>query len=104
MTYAQGFEDALELCIEEVEKAKDKRHAIAKLRDNLAQVKNNKFDRLRNMLTRLPGEVTHDTVTFPVSKKAYEWCRKEAKVTGKTVDEIAEEIILQKLEEVKASN
>lgn len=51
--YAEGFEDAVELCIAETEDALDRRKALAKMRDVLVLVKEQKFDRLKKMLGQI---------------------------------------------------
>lgn len=53
MSYAEGFEDGVELCIAESEDAGTKTEALAKLRDLLVLVKEDKFDRLKRMLGQL---------------------------------------------------
>jgi len=52
MSYEQGFEDAVELCIAETEEATDKVKAIERMRDILVLVKENKFERIKCMLWR----------------------------------------------------
>jgi len=51
--YAEGFEDAVELCIAETEDSKDQKKALAKMKDVLVLVKERKFDRLRKMLGQI---------------------------------------------------
>jgi hypothetical protein len=53
MSYAEGFEDAIELCIAESEDACDKAKALEKMKDLLVLVKEEKFDRLKKMLGQI---------------------------------------------------
>jgi hypothetical protein len=53
MSYQEGFEDAIELCIAESEDSASKEKALAKLRDLLVLVKEDKFDRLKKMLGQI---------------------------------------------------
>jgi hypothetical protein len=53
LSYPEGFEDAIELCIAESEDAKDKTEALEKMKDLLVLVKEDKFDRLKKMLGQL---------------------------------------------------
>ena len=53
MSYQDGFEDAVELCIAETEDSNDKVKALEKLKDLLVLVKEQKFDRLKKMLGQL---------------------------------------------------
>lgn len=50
MSYTQGFEDAVELCIAETEDAESKKKAVKKMNNILVLVKENKFERLKRML------------------------------------------------------
>jgi hypothetical protein len=53
VSYAEGFEDAIELCIDETEDSTDKSKALERMRDLLVLVKEEKFDRLKKMLGQL---------------------------------------------------
>ena len=53
MSYQQGFEDAVELCIAETEDSSDKGKVLEKLKDLLVLVKEEKFDRLKKMLGQI---------------------------------------------------
>ena len=53
MSYQQGFEDAVELCIAETEDCCDRIKALEKMKDLLVLVKEDKFDRLKKMLGQL---------------------------------------------------
>ena len=53
MSYAQGFEDAVELCIAEMEDAESKEKALNKMNEILVLVKENKFQRLKRMLWKV---------------------------------------------------
>jgi hypothetical protein len=53
MSYQEGFEDAAELCLDELKKANDKVEAAERIKDLLELVKQNKFDRIRHMLGAL---------------------------------------------------
>jgi len=48
--YRNGFEDALELCIAELNDAKDKDASVKKLMEYLGLVKEDKLERLKEML------------------------------------------------------
>jgi len=50
MSYNDGFEDALELCLKEVTKAKVIDEAIRQIKYILGLVKEDKFDRIKKML------------------------------------------------------
>ncbi|MFZ7137844.1 MAG: hypothetical protein ACOWW1_05450 [archaeon] len=50
MSYQNGFEDALELCIAETEDSKDKQKALMKMTDILALVKEDKFENIKKRL------------------------------------------------------
>ncbi len=53
MSYSEGFEDALELCMAETSDANSKENALKKMRELLVLVKEDKFDRLKKMLGQL---------------------------------------------------
>lgn len=53
VSYRQGFEDAVELCIAETEDANSKKNAVEKMRDILVLVKEDKFERLKKMLWQI---------------------------------------------------
>jgi len=53
LDYAEGFEDAVELCIAETEDSIDRKKALVKMKDVLVLVKEQKFDRLRKMLGQI---------------------------------------------------
>lgn len=53
MSYQEGFEDSLELCLFEVKRSKNKRDAIERIRYLLGLVKERKFDRIKQMLGAL---------------------------------------------------
>jgi hypothetical protein len=53
LSYRDGFEDSLELCLEEVNKAKGKQDALQRLQYLLGLVKERKFDRIKEMLGAL---------------------------------------------------
>jgi hypothetical protein len=53
LSYQEGFEDALELCLAETEDCQTKEVALEKMRDLLVLVKEQKFDRLKKMLGQL---------------------------------------------------
>lgn len=53
LSYREGFEDSLELCLEEVGKSKGKQDAIQRIRYLLGLVKERKFDRIKEMLGAL---------------------------------------------------
>lgn len=53
MSYRDGFEDAIELCIAESEDSNDKEKALEKMKDLLVLVKEDKFDRLKKMLGQI---------------------------------------------------
>ena len=50
LAYNRGFEDALELCLADLEKTKTLEEAREKVRCYLGLVKENKLERLRKML------------------------------------------------------
>lgn len=50
MSYKQGFEDALELCISETDQSENKDKALAKMTEFLGLVKGDKLERLKEML------------------------------------------------------
>lgn len=50
MSYREGFEDAVELCLYEASKAVGKKGAIEKLQEILGLVKEDKFQRIKEML------------------------------------------------------
>lgn len=50
MSYQDGFEDATELCLKEITKAKGMEEAIRQIRYILGLVKEDKFDRIKKML------------------------------------------------------
>jgi hypothetical protein len=53
MSYQEGFEDSLELCLLEVKKSKSKRDALGKIQYFLGLVKEHKFDRIKEMIGAL---------------------------------------------------
>ena len=53
MSYQEGFEDAIELCLAESEDCSTKENALEKMRDLLVLVKEQKFDRLKKMLGQI---------------------------------------------------
>ena len=53
LSYTEGFEDAIELCIAETEDSGDKGKALAKMKDLLVLIKEEKFDRLKKMLGQI---------------------------------------------------
>jgi hypothetical protein len=53
LSYQEGFEDAIELCLAESEDCLSKEAALEKMRDLLVLVKEQKFDRLKRMLGQL---------------------------------------------------
>jgi hypothetical protein len=52
-SYRHGFEAALELCITETTEAKTKEKALAKMAEFLGLVKEDKMERLREMLWKV---------------------------------------------------
>ncbi len=50
MSYQEGFEDALELCLLEVKKPKTRKDALERIRYFLGLVKEHKFVRIREMI------------------------------------------------------
>jgi len=50
LSYREGFEDAVELCLYEASKAVGKKGAIEKLQEILGLVKEDKFQRIKEML------------------------------------------------------
>jgi len=53
MSYEEGFEDAVELCMDEAERAPDKQGVLKRLEYILGLVKEHKFDRIKRMLGSL---------------------------------------------------
>ncbi len=53
MSYEEGFEDAVELCMDEAERAPDKQDVVKRLEYILGLVKEHKFDRIKRMLGSL---------------------------------------------------
>ncbi len=53
MGYAEGFEDAVELCLHELRKAKDMKDAEERIQNIVDLVKERKFDRIKYLLTTL---------------------------------------------------
>jgi len=53
LSYAEGFEDAAELCLDEAKRSNDKGETIERIESLLELVKQNKFDRIRHMLGAL---------------------------------------------------
>ncbi len=53
MSYEDGFEDAVELCMEEAERAPDKQDVVQRLKYILGLVKEHKFERIKQMLGSL---------------------------------------------------
>jgi len=53
LSYRDGFEDSLELCLDEVRKARGKQDALQRIRYMLGLVKESKFDRIKEMLGAL---------------------------------------------------
>lgn len=50
MDYQNGFEDAVELCITEIEDSTNKRTALEKMNEILALIKENKFEQIKHKL------------------------------------------------------
>jgi len=50
VTYRDGFEDALELCLAEVSNAETKEKAVVKMEEWLGLIKEDKLERLKRML------------------------------------------------------
>jgi hypothetical protein len=53
LTYQEGFEDSLELCLIEVKKSKTKKAALGRLQYFLGLVKEHKFDRIKEAIGAL---------------------------------------------------
>jgi hypothetical protein len=53
MSYQEGFEDSLELCLVEVKKSKTKKDALERIQYFLGLVKEHKFDRIKEMIGAL---------------------------------------------------
>jgi hypothetical protein len=53
MSYQEGFEDSLELCLLEVKKLKSKKDALERIQYLLGLVKERKFDRIKEMIGAL---------------------------------------------------
>ena len=53
MSYAEGFEDCLDVCISEVENAKDKNQALDTLKNYLVNVRKSKIKRVKTLLSCL---------------------------------------------------
>jgi len=53
MSYQEGFEDSLELCLVEVKKSKTKRLALDRIQYFLGLVKEHKFDRIKEAIGAL---------------------------------------------------
>jgi hypothetical protein len=53
MSYQEGFEDSLELCLVEVRKSKTKRVALERIQYFLGLVKEHKFDRIKEAIGAL---------------------------------------------------
>jgi len=53
MSYREGFEDATEMCLKELNDAKSKAQAASKIQYLLSLVKADKFDRIKQMLGTL---------------------------------------------------
>ena len=53
MSYEEGFEDAVELCMDEVERAPDNQAVVQWLKYILGLVKEHKFERVKRMLGSL---------------------------------------------------
>ena len=56
MSYEEGFEDAIELCMDEAEKPPDKQYAVKRLEYILGLVKEHKFEKIKRMLGSLRWE------------------------------------------------
>jgi len=53
VAYQEGFEDSLELCLEEVKRAKSRRDAVQQIEYLLGLVKEHKFDQIKQRLGAL---------------------------------------------------
>ena len=53
LSYREGFEDSLELCLEEVDKSNGKQETLQRIRYLLGLVRERKFDRIKKMLSAL---------------------------------------------------
>ena len=53
LSYAEGFEDATELCLHELKKAKDLEDAKQRIQKIIRLVKEKKFERIKSMLALL---------------------------------------------------
>ena len=53
LSYAEGFEDAAELCLHELKKAKDLEDAKERVKKIIQLVKERKFERIKSMLALL---------------------------------------------------
>ncbi|MGQ9565901.1 MAG: hypothetical protein ACUVT5_05080 [Candidatus Bathyarchaeales archaeon] len=53
MSYQEGFEDSLELCLIEVKKSKTKKAALGRLQYFLGLVKEHKLDRIKEAIGAL---------------------------------------------------
>jgi hypothetical protein len=53
MSYQEGFEDALELCLSEVKKSNTKKDALSRLNYLLGLIKEHKLDRVKQMIGAL---------------------------------------------------
>lgn len=53
MSYAEGFEDACELCLDEIRKSNEKEGVICQIEEMIRLIKANKFEKLKQMLTCL---------------------------------------------------
>lgn len=53
MSYQEGFEDSLELCLDEVKGSNNKEEAIQRIQYLLGLVKEHKFDRIKQMIGAL---------------------------------------------------
>lgn len=51
MSYAEGFEDAIELCLNEIDNAKSLDILRAKIQEFVDLVKERKFDRIKILLS-----------------------------------------------------
>jgi hypothetical protein len=50
MSYEERFEDAVELCMDEVERSPNKQAVVQRLKHILGLVKEHKFERMKRML------------------------------------------------------
>lgn len=50
MSYQEGFEDSLELCLSEVKKSTSKKDAVHRIQYLLGLIKEHKLDRVKQMI------------------------------------------------------